>query len=284
MSREPTPPGPTPGVPLRQRLGLGAAALVVAPATAASGVLMVLRGDLLLAVAGVLVLATVVLATGYLTQFLRTPTGTPRVRERDGATVLPESGLARVTAWGSLAGALASLLVLLVAAVGAGLGTGTGTDGAGSEAGVWIAAVVLLLAVPTVVGVAHRRVRPGGLVLTREAITLVSWNADRSLAWDDVVEVSMPSVPRRTLVVAAARPEDVVLGRRPVGVGEQQARSVAGADRALAISFPHLTGDPGTIARAVAHWCATPPARGELGTPAARARLGGRTESTAAAR
>lgn len=280
VSREPTPPGPTPGVPLRQRLGLGAAALVVAPATAASGVLMVLRGDLLLAVAGVLVLATVVLATGYLTQFLRTPTGTPRVRERDGATVLPESGLARVTAWGSLAGALASLLVLLVAAVGA----GAGTDGAGSEAGVWIAAGVLLLAVPTAAAVVHRRVRPGELVLTREAITVVSWNSDRSLAWDAVVEVSMPSVPRRTLVVAAARPEDVVLGRRPVGVGEQQARSVAGADRALAISFPHLTGDPGTIARAVAHWCATPPARGELGTPAARVRLGGRTESTAAAR
>ncbi|WP_156384175.1 hypothetical protein [Marmoricola sp. Leaf446] len=278
MSRGLTPPGPTPGVPLRQRLGLVTTALVVAPVTAAAGVLMVLRGDLLLMVAGVLVLATGVLATAYLTQFLRTPTGTPRVRERDGATVLPESGLARVTAWGALAGSLVSLLVLVLAAVGA------GADGAASEVGVWIAAGVLLLAVPTVAGVVHRRVRPGELVLTREAITLVSWNADRSLAWDDVVEVSMPSVPRRTLVVAAARAEDVGLGRRPVGVGEQQARSVAGADRALAISFPHLTGDPGTIARAVAHWCTTPPARGELGTPAARVRLSGRTEPTAAVR
>ncbi len=259
-----------PPVPVGQRVGLGLAAVVLGVALGAAAAVMALQEQVLLVVAGVLLLAADLLAVGYLVRFLLTPRGAPRVLERDGTTVLPESGVARLTAWGTLAASLAFLAVFVLAVVV------SGGSGAGPGAGVWAAVLVLLLAVPTVVGVLHRRVRPGELVLGPDTITLSTWNADRTLAWDDVAEVTMVSVPRRTLVVYARRADDVVHGRAPVGVGEQQARSVADADRALAVSFPHLTGAPDVIAGALAHWSATPAARSELGTPAARERLGGR--------
>ncbi|ROR90112.1 hypothetical protein [Nocardioides aurantiacus] len=259
-----------PPVPVGQRVGLGLAAVVLGAALGAAAVVMSLQGQVLLVVAGVLLLVGDVLAVSYLVRFLMTPRGAPRVLERDGTTVLPESQVARLTAWGTLAASLAFLAVFVLAVVAG------GGRGAGPGVGVWAAVLVLVVAVPTVVGVLHRRIRPGELVLDHDTVTLSSWNADRSLAWDDMVEVTMVSTPRRTLVLYARRADDIAQGRAPVGVGEQQARSVADADRALAVSFPHLTGAPDVIAAALAHWRATPAARTELGTAAARDRLSGR--------
>ncbi len=258
-------------MPTRQRVGLGLAAVVLGVALGAAALVMVLQQEMLLVLAGVLLLAADVMAVGYLVRFLLTPRGAPRVLERDGATVLPESGVARLTAWGTLAASLAFLAVFVVAVVV------SGGSGAGPGAGVWAAVLVLLLAVPTVGGVLHRRIGPGELVLGPDAVTLATWNADRTLAWDDIAEVTMVSTPRRTLVVCAHDGDAIAHGRTPAGLGEQQARSVSDAHRALAISFPHLTGDPAALAAALEHWRTTPAARAELGTHAARARLGGRS-------
>ena len=256
-------------MPTRQRVGLGLAAVVLGVALGAAALVMVLQQEMLLVLAGVLLLAADVMAVGYLVRFLLTPRGAPLVLERDGATVLPESGVARLAAWGTLAASLAFLLVLVLTVVTSG--------GRGAGAGAWAAVLVLLLAVPTVGGVLHRRIRPGELVLGPDAVTLATWNADRTLAWDDVAEVTMVNTPRRTLVVYARDGDAIAHGRTPAGWGEQQARSVSDAHRALAISFPHLTGDPAALAAALEHWRTTPAARAELGTHAARARLGGRS-------
>lgn len=262
-------PAVVPPVPAGQRVGLGLAAVVLGVALGAAATVMILQEHVLLVVAGVLLLAADLLAVGYLVRFLLTPRGAPRILERGATTVLPESGVARFTAWGTLAASLAFLAVFVLA-VGV-----PGGSGAGPGAGVWAAVLVLLLGVPTVVGVLHRRVRPGELVLGPDAVTLATWNADRTLAWDDIAEVTMVSTPRRTLVVYARDGDAIARGRAPAGLGEQQARSVGDAHRALAISFPHLTGDPAVLAAALEHWRTTPPARAELGTPAARARLAG---------
>ena len=269
-SRPPSVPR-VPPVPPGQRVGLGLAAVVLGVALAAAAVVLMTQGEVLLALAGVLLLVADVLAVAYLVRFLLTPRGAPVVLERDGATVLPESRFARITAWGTLGASLVFLAVFVLAVVTA------GGSGAGPSAGVWAAVAVLVLAVPTVAGVLGRRVRSGELVLTPAGVTLSTWNADRSVAWDDVREVTMVSVPRRTLVVYADDAASITQGRAPAGVGEQQARSVAHVERALAISFPHLTGDPGAVAAALDHWRTTATARSELGTAAAARRLAGAT-------
>ena len=105
-------------------------------------------------------------------------------------------------------------------------------------------------------------------------MTLRSWNSERSVAWADLSEVRLVDDPRRTLVLYARDADRIRSDRRAPGVGERQASSVAGADRALAVSFPHLTGDPGRLAEAIDHWRRRSADRVELGTPAARARLG----------
>ncbi len=256
----------SPRPPVGQVLGMGAAAVVLGPALLAAAVLLLTRGDLILGVAGVAMAVTAVLAVGYLLRFLSTPRGAHETSLDDGATVLPESRVARFLAWGTVGAAVLFSAVLVLSAV-------AGTGSTGPSVGLVGATVVVVLAVPTVVAVLAGRRPRGALALTPDAVRLRTWSSEREVAWDDVVEVVALRQPRRTLVVYARTPDQVRVLRAPSGFGEQQARPVPEAERALAISFPHLSGDPAVLLAALDHWRRVRKDRAELGTEASLRRL-----------
>jgi hypothetical protein len=249
-----------------QVLGMGAAAVLLGPALLAASVLLLTRGDLLLALAGAAMAATAVLAVGYLLRFLATPRGAHASTLVDAATVLPESRLARFLAWGTTGAAVLFSALLVLSAV-------AGSGSTGPSVGLVGAAVVLVLAVPTVVAVLAGRRPRGALVLTPDTVRLRTWSSEREIAWDDVVEVVALRQPRRTLVVYARTADQVRVLRAPTGFGEQQARPIPEAERALAISFPHLSGDPAVLIAALDHWRRVRRDRAELGTEASLRRL-----------
>ncbi|MCX6405321.1 MAG: hypothetical protein NTV28_00215 [Propionibacteriales bacterium] len=245
---------------------MGAAAVVIGPALLASSVPLLTRGNLLLGAAGVAMAVTAVLAVGYLVRFLVTPRGAHEASLDDGATVLPESRVARFLAWGTTGAAVLLSTLLVLSAV-------AGTGPTGPSVGLVGATVVLVLAVPTVVAVLAGRRPRGALVLTPHAARLRTWSSEREVAWDDVVEVVALRQPRRTLVVYARMEDQVQVLRAPAGFGEQQARPIPEADRGLAVSFPHLTGDPAVLLAALDHWRRVRKDRAELGAEASLRRL-----------
>lgn len=255
-----------PTVPAGQRVLLGAVAVLLGPALVAASVLLLTSGNLLLGVAGAAMAATVVLAVGYLLRLLATPRGAHEAWLDEGATVLPESRVARLLAWGTT-GSAVLLCALLV------LGAVTGPGSTGPSVGLVGAVVVLVLAVPTVVAVLAGRRPRGALVLIPDAVRLRTWSAEREVDWDDVVEVVALRQPRRTLVVHARTADQVRVLRAPGGLGEQQARPIPEAERALAISFPHLGGDPAVLLAALDPWRRVRKDRAELGTVVSSRRL-----------
>lgn len=255
-----------PPTPVRQMLVLLVLAPLLILVTSVGLFVLWLEGAGLGRVASVLGLIALVAALGYLLAFAFLPGRRyADVRTRGGATAVPESLPAMVCAWGAIA--CSALFILAVIALG------LSGERAGAVGPLVLGAGVLVLAVPTVVGVMNGRVRRGGVVLDPERVSIASWNTTRSIAWDDVVGVRLVAEPRRSLVLTARDDASIVSSRGAVGPGEQPTGAVPLGTHETSLSLAHAGADGALLAGAVELYRTRPELRAELGTPTAADRL-----------